>query len=122
MLHSIKPPPVRFSSLEVCKLILAYTHTSSKIPKENTAAPLFDSPKTYIIQNNPMQKHIPKYLLIENNQWASIPKSILPLYLTLLKLDLDWAMFADFMTFTEVFNHILHRGIGKCNCCTLIGT
>ena len=121
-LHSIKPPLVIFSSLEEWKLILAYTHTSSKIPLENVEACLFDSSKTYIILDNPMKEHIPKYILIEYNLWAGIPKSFLDLYLTLLKLDLDWAMFADFMTFTEVFDHILRRGIGKCNCRMLMGT
>ena len=35
-LHSIKPPPVSFTYLEVLKLILAYTHTFSKIPKKNS--------------------------------------------------------------------------------------
>ena len=35
-LHSIKPPPVSYTSLEVLKLILAYTHTCSKIPKKNS--------------------------------------------------------------------------------------
>ena len=43
------PPPVSFTSLEVLKLILAYTHTCSKIPKRTLEACLFNSSKTYSI-------------------------------------------------------------------------
>ena len=35
-LHSIKLTPVSFTYLEVLKLILAYTHICSKIPKKNS--------------------------------------------------------------------------------------
>ena len=48
-LYFIKPPPVSFTSLEVLKLILAYTHTCNKIHKKNCEACLFDSSKTYSI-------------------------------------------------------------------------
>ena len=86
-LHSIKPSPVRFTSLEMWKLILAYTHTCSKIPKENSKAPLFNSTKAYIILDYPMKQHITKDFLVENNLWAGIPKGFLKLNLALLKLE-----------------------------------
>jgi len=108
--------------LQWFKLILIYTYTSSKIPKESSEASLFDSSKTYTVLNYPMKEHVAKNFLIENNLWAGIPKSSFDLDLALFWLNLDWALFSNFMAFTKVFDHILSRGIGKGSGSTLIGT
>jgi len=89
---------------------------------ENPETGLFDSSKSYIVLHYPMKKYIVKYFLIPNDLWASIPKRGLNLDLTLLELDLNWALLPDCMAVTKVFDHILSTGIGKGGGSTLVGS